>query len=195
MPFTGASIIVTKGKCLLQNVNKHLCLSASDSQTVLWCRYWRFDRSSTTHQHQAATLTTASSGCINGKVWRTVAKQTHASDITTHDGVLYQLYYCSSAFRKCWEQASNFVPALTALLSHHGVFLLQHIVAQVFVWVQETRKGVSHQSSAADLNHMGLESHWWHYPPASQQVHPQQTPVQQFQGNIEGVSYCIYLLK
>lgn len=103
--------------CLLQNVNQRLCLSASDSQTVLWCRYWWFDRSSTTHQHQAATLTTASSGCINGKVWRTVAKQTHASDITTHDGVLYQLCYCSSAFRKCWEQASNFVPALTALLS------------------------------------------------------------------------------
>lgn len=97
--------------------NKHLCLSASDSQTVLWCRYWWFDGSSTTHQHQAATLTTASSGCINGKVWRTVAKQAHASYITTYDGVLYQLCYCSSAFHKCWEQTSNFVPALTALLS------------------------------------------------------------------------------
>ena len=49
--------------------------------------------------------------------WRTVAKQAHASYITTYDGVLYQLCYCSSAFRKCWEQTSNFVPALTALLS------------------------------------------------------------------------------
>ena len=167
--------------------NKHLCLSASDSQTVLWCRYWWFDGSSTTHQHQAATLTTASSGCINGKVWRTVAKQAHASYITTYDGVLYQLCYCSSAFRRCWEQ-TLFQHSQHFYLSH-GVFLLQHIVAQVFVWVQEAWKGVSHQSSAADLNHMGLESHRWHYPPASQQVHSQQTPVQQFQGNIEGVSY------
>ena len=69
VPCTGSSVIVKKRKCPLQNVYVNLCLSASDSQNVLWCRHWWFDRHSTTHQHHAATLTTAGSGCINGKVW------------------------------------------------------------------------------------------------------------------------------